>query len=85
MKVPHVARASMRWVAISGSWRTTNQEVERQVRETVREILGRGDGIITGGALGVDHFALNEGLRCNPSADRVKVFIPVEIHTYTPD
>lgn len=29
----------MKWVAISGSWRKINKEVENDVRKTVREIM----------------------------------------------
>ena len=43
----------MKWYGITG-WRKTSPEVEADVRKTVREIIERGDGIVTGGALNVD-------------------------------
>jgi len=58
----------MKWVAISGSWRKTNEEVENDVRQAVREIIKRGDGIVTSGALNVDYFATDEALKVNPEA-----------------
>ncbi len=39
----------MKWVAISGSWRKINDEIEENVRKSVREIVSIDDG-----ALGVD-------------------------------
>ena len=47
----------MRWIAISGSWRTVNEEVKKDVESAVRTIIKNGDGIVTGGALGVDYVA----------------------------
>lgn len=68
------------WFAISGTWRLTSQEVEDKVRGTVRKILTSGNGIISGGALGVDYFATDEALKFDPKL--VKVFIPatMELH-----
>ena len=72
----------MKWVAISGSWRKFNEQVERDVRETVREIIARGDGIVSGGALGVDYFATDEAMKNNPLADRLRVFLPATLEIY---
>ena len=49
-----------RWVGISGSWRKTNDQVESDVRNAVREIFKKSFGIVTGGALGVDYIATDE-------------------------
>lgn len=68
------------WFAISGSWRKTNEEVEKTVRETVREILSRGGGIVSGGALNVDFFATDEALNKDPAG--IKVFLPVTLDRY---
>jgi len=69
-------------VGISGGWRATNEEIEESVRSQVREIIGRGDGIVSGGALGVDYLALDEALQDNPAADRIKIFLPVPLESY---
>ena len=74
--------APMKWVAISGSWHKTNQEVENDVRSFVRDVIARGDGIITGGAFNVDYFATDEVLRLNPEATQIKVCLPVTLEKY---
>lgn len=35
----------MKWIAISGTWRHTNKEIEDAVRQTVREIISRGGSV----------------------------------------
>jgi len=72
----------MKWIAISGSWRKTSQKVENDVRQAVREIISRGDGIVTGGALNVDYFATDEVLKLNPGATQIKVCLPVTLERY---
>ena len=72
----------MLWFGISGSWQNTNEEIEKGVREAVRKVVGRGDGIVSGGALGVDYFATDEALKLNPTADIVKIFLPVELDLF---
>ena len=72
----------MKYIGISGSWRKTNPEIERKVREVAREIMERGDGIISGGALGVDYIALDEALKHDPKAERIKIFLPTTLETY---
>lgn len=72
----------MKWIAIAGSWRKTSPEVEQDVREAVRDIIERGDGIVTGGALNVDWQATDEALKLDPTASRIKVFIPVTLELY---
>jgi hypothetical protein len=72
----------MKWIAISGSWRRTDQEIENNVRNTVKDIIMRGDGIVSGGALGVDYIATDEAVRQNPKADRIKIFLPATLARY---
>ncbi len=71
----------MQWVAISGS-RKINRAIEADVRRSVREIMAAGNGIVAGGAPGVDYIAVDEGLRHNPDASRIKVIIPVSLDEY---
>ena len=73
----------MKWIAISGGWRKTNQKIENDVRNIVREIMSRGDGIISGGALGVDFIVLDEALKHDPKAERIKVFLPTTLEKYS--
>jgi len=72
----------MNWIAISGSWRTTNHQVESDVRREVSHIIGRGDGIVTGGALGVDYIATDEALKHDPKVNRIQVFLPTSLTLY---
>ena len=72
----------MKWIAISGSWRKTTNEIEKKIRNIVREIMIRGDGIVSGGALGVDFIALDEALKSDPKAERIKIFLPTISEVY---
>lgn len=71
----------MKWIGISGS-RITTPEVEKDVREFVRDTLQQGNGIVTGGALGVDYFATDEVLKRDPTALCLKVFLPTSFGRY---
>jgi len=75
----------MKWILFTGTWRLTNEEVENDVREAAREIIERGDGIVTGGATGVDYFAMDEATRIDPTASRLKVIIPANLKSYCED
>jgi hypothetical protein len=70
------------WVAISGTWRSVTPEVEREVRGEVRRIIEGGDGIVTGGALGVDYIATDEALKADPAARHLKIILPTPLATY---
>lgn len=70
------------WFGISGSWRKTNKEVEKNVREAVRDILKNGHGIVSGGALNVDYFATDEALLLDPTGERIKVYLPAILPLY---
>jgi uncharacterized phage-like protein YoqJ len=72
----------MKWICISGSWRKTNEEIEEELRKIIREIITRGDGIVSGGALGVDYIATDEALQINPRADKIKIIIPTTLEKY---
>jgi len=72
----------MKWYAISGSWRQTSLELVRDVRSAVAEVMERGDGVVAGGALGVDYIATEEALKLNPEADRIKVILPSSLENY---
>jgi hypothetical protein len=59
-----------------------NKEIERKVRKIVGQILERGDGIVCGGALGVDYIALDEVLKHDKKARRIKIFLPTTLKRY---
>jgi hypothetical protein len=69
----------MKWIAIAGGWRKTNSQVEQDVLKVVREIISRGDGVVSGGALGVDYIATQEVLNLN---GKLKIFIPSSLEIY---
>ena len=72
----------MKWSAVSGSWRHTNKKVEEDVKRKVKEIFQKGNGMVSGGALGVDYFATEEALKLDPSAKRIRIFLPTSLETY---
>jgi len=78
----HIKEINMKWYGITGSWRKTSAQVEADVRKTVREIIDRGDGIVTGGALNVDWFATDEALLTDSTAKYIRVCLPVILERY---
>ena len=75
----------MKWVLFTGTWRLTNKEVEDDVREAARAVFLRGDGLVTGGAAGVDYFAMDEFVKCNPDCTRIRIFIPAKLYHFIAD
>ena len=72
----------MKWIAISGSWQKINKKIEKDIRGTVREIISRGDGIVSGGALNSDYVATDEALKVDSDAKRIKIFLPSPLEVY---
>lgn len=72
----------MKWIAISGSWRNTNKKIEKDVRNAVRKIIAEGNGIVAGGALGVDYFATDEAMKLNPTGEQIKIFLPAKLSVF---
>ncbi|MEK9161000.1 MAG: DNA-processing protein DprA [Patescibacteria group bacterium] len=71
----------MKWIGISGSQKV-NKEMEQDVRKDVQNILAEGNGILVGGALGVDSFALAETLSIDPEVRYIKVYLPATLERY---
>lgn len=74
-----------KWIIFSGTWRLTNKKVEEDVRRAVREVIKSGNGVLSGGATGVDYFAIDEALKMNPNASQLKVIIPAYLEDYIID
>lgn len=72
----------MKWIAVSGSWRLSSPEIDQDVRSTVSDIMNRGDGIVTGGALGVDYTATEQALVLSPDADKIRIILPTPLDIY---
>ena len=75
----------MKWILFTGTWRLTNKQVEEDVRNSVREVLGRGNGVLTGGGTGVDYFAMDEALKVQPNGSSLKVIIPAYLDDFITD
>lgn len=72
----------MKWILFTGTWKLVSEEVESDVRNAVREVIANGNGIITGGALGVDYFALQESLLHDVKGLQIRVILPTKLHLY---
>jgi hypothetical protein len=72
----------MVWISISGSWRTSCIELEKDLEREINRVLDNGDGIVTGGALGVDYQATNIVLTRFPNGNRLRVILPTSLDTY---
>lgn len=75
----------MKWIIFTGSSRLTNKEVENDVRKAARRVFENGDGIVTGGATGVDYFAMDEFIKLNPECTRIRIFIPARLPHFIAD
>lgn len=75
----------MKWIIFTGTWRLTNQEIEDDVRQEARRVFENGDGLVTGGATGVDYFAMDEFIKLNPSCTRMRIFIPAKLNHFIAD
>lgn len=76
---------AMKWALFTGTWRLVNAEVERDVRAAVRKVFAEGSGVLTGGATGVDYFAMDEAFAIDPTCRKLRVIIPAYIEDYVKD
>jgi len=53
------------------------------VRKAVKKIISTGNGLISGGALGVDYFALDEAMRLDLTCRQIKIFLPAKLDIFT--
>jgi hypothetical protein len=72
----------MKWYAISGSWRTINDAVKLDVETIVTEITSKRDGIVTGGALGVDYTATETVLRKGDVRKQIRIYLPIKLEDF---
>jgi hypothetical protein len=72
----------MKWIGISGSWRYSSSELITDVKTEVTKALNDGNGIVTGGALGVDYIATGIALSLYPDGSRVRLFLPTPLNVY---
>lgn len=74
----------MKWIIFTGTAAHTNDEVEHDVRKKTRQVLRKGWGIITGGAVGVDYFCMDEVYKQN-KLENLRVILPVKLEQYARD
>lgn len=72
----------MKWYAISGSWRTIDEKVKEDVEKIVKEIISNNNGILTGGALGVDYIATQTVLDLGDLKRQLKVYLPISLEKF---
>lgn len=72
----------MEWIGIAGARRIQYDQVEIDVRKNVTKIFQEGNGVISGGALGVDYIAADEALKHDLTGRRIKIIIPSNLQTY---
>src|SRR4051812_34892987 len=72
----------MQWTGITGSWRFTPPELVRELSQEISKVLAAGNGIVTGGALGVDQLASQQVLAVFPDGSRLRVILPAQLETY---
>lgn len=72
----------MKWVGVTGSWRSSTPELLRDVQKEVTTALNEGKGIVTGGALGVDYLSTDLALDYDPSGHHIKVLLPTTLEVY---
>jgi len=72
----------MEWYCISGSWRRTNNQVKTDVEARTDKILKEGNGVILGGALGVDQIATQFILDNGDPKNQLQIFLPIELGAY---
>lgn len=69
-------------VGISGSWRKTCPELDRDLQREVTALLDDGKAVITGGALNVDYKATELALEYDPAGSRLSVYLPTTLSVY---
>ena len=69
----------MKWYAISGSWRVADENLFNDVKNVVKEIVSKGDGIVSGGALGVDYIATQVVLDSGVPKKQLKIYLPIKL------
>ncbi len=72
----------MKWIGITGSWRTSCPELMVDLRREVCHVLCQGDGIVAGGALGVDFEATRLSLESDPQGIQTRVILPTTLEIY---
>lgn len=71
----------MKWILFTGSRGPINAKVEEDVRSCVNQVLSENNGILTGGAIGVDYFAMDECL-IRDNLSKLRVILPTKVEYF---
>ena len=71
----------MKWLAVVGT-REVNDTIRRDIEQFIGQKITEGDGIVSGGATGVDHEAARLAYEYGLEAARFRIFLPVELELY---
>lgn len=74
--------ANMKWIAITGSWRHSSPTLPKDLAKIVGQIIKNGQGLVTGGALGVDWLATELFLAKSKELNKLKIYLPTDVNTY---
>ena len=69
----------MKWIAIAGGWRKTDSQIKEDILKVVDEVISAGNGVVSGGALGVDYIATERALELK---GKLKIIIPSTLEIY---
>lgn len=72
----------MKFYGISGSWRTVDESVEKDVTQAVSAIIERWDGIVTWWALWVDYIATQLVLSLGDPQKQLKIYLPISLDAF---
>lgn len=72
----------MKRVAILGTWKSIQTDITDDVIPFVRQIIQRGDKIMTGGGPGIEYMAAMESLRKDMLAENLEIVLPVPFEIY---
>ena len=71
----------MKWLAVVGT-REVNDTIRRDIERFVGQKIADGNGIVSGGATGIDHKAARLAYEWGLEASRFRIFLPVKLELY---
>ena len=72
----------MKRVAILGTWKSIKMDIADDVGQFARQIIQRGDKIMTGGSPGVDFVVAEEALKWDTMAENLEIVLPAPFEIY---
>lgn len=72
----------MKRVAILGTWKSIQIDIVDDVVQFTRQVIQRGDKIMTGGSPGVDYIVAEESLKWDTTAENLEIVLPAPLEIY---